>query len=88
MPGKHRPARKAPPKPKPTTAERTRALREAFELGLQMGCTPAEAAEEMARRRAAAASKAARDRLRAIESRPLPRPNTTPRSPARDWWNL
>lgn len=43
-------------------ADRFRANREAFELGLQLGCTPAEARAEMDRREA-------RDRWAATERR-------------------
>lgn len=46
-------------------AERFRAHREAFELALELGCTPAAAAHELRRRRAAASDQEATRRLAA-----------------------
>ncbi len=60
-----------------TMAERYRAHREAFELGLELGITPAAAAEEIARRAAVEKHRIAMERLQAKrEGQPLP-----PRNP-------
>ena len=57
--------------PKPTLAERYRAHRQAFELALELGCTPAEAAAELDRRAARARWEQAERRLRARIDSPL-----------------
>ncbi len=73
--------RRSSPKPRQpaSLAERWRAHREAFELALQLGCTPKEAEAEIARRKAAQQAREARARLRA-------RMNATPR-PAHEHWS-
>lgn len=53
------------PRDKPPLADRLRAHREAFALAQQLGCTPAEAATELARRQAASNNRAAMARLKA-----------------------
>ena len=75
--------------PKPTMAERLRAHREAFELALDEGITPAEAEAIIARRAAIARWTETERRLAAMQQRPLraaiaPTPEpTTPRA----WWH-
>lgn len=63
----------------PSDAAYYRAHREAFELALELRCTPKEAEEELRRRKAWA-------RLRALEQIEKSTP-TTPRTPTtfRDW---
>lgn len=65
--------RRASPKPRQpaSMAERLRAHREAFELALQLGCTPKEAEAEIARRKAAEKARQARERLEAKMNAPL-----------------
>lgn len=53
------------PRPRLSLAERLRAHREAFELALELGCTPREAEEELARRAARKRWEESRDRLAA-----------------------
>ena len=68
-------------------AERLRRHREAFALALDLGCTPAEAEAELARRAARARWIEARDRLEAKRNRrpTRPAPQLTP-EPAQPWW--
>lgn len=62
-------------------AERLRAHREAFQLALQLGCTPREAEERLRAEKAAAADREASGRLAAKLDRPLtPAPSAAP-----DW---
>lgn len=67
--------RRSSPKPQQrvSLAERLRAHREAFQLALQLGCTPKEAEQEIARRKTAARSREVRARLAAKMNAP-PRP--------------
>ena len=53
-------------------AERLRAHREAFQLALQLGCTPREAAEQLRLEKAAQADREASSRLAAKSGNPLP----------------
>ena len=75
----------------PSLAERLRAQREAFELGLQWGCTPAEAIERKKLEQAKARDRAATARLRAKMAGRHPTPPQTPKSPPapalRGWWH-
>lgn len=58
-----------------SSAEQTRQARLAFELALQLGCTPREAAEELRRRAAMERHREAADRLAAkMAERPLTAP--------------
>lgn len=66
-------------------AERYRAHRAAFELALELGCTPKEAEAELARRAARQRWEESRDRLArkvAGERRPNPPRNDIPAP----WW--
>jgi hypothetical protein len=58
----------APPK---SLAEHYRAHRAAFELALELGCTPKEAADELRRREARARDREAMARLQAKMNAPL-----------------
>jgi len=72
----------------PPMADRLRALREAFELGRQWGCTPAEAMERQAREAAKVRSQQALASLRAKIAVPLRRSHSPETTPAiRCWWN-
>ena len=72
-------------RPKPTIAERMRAHREAFELSLELGCTPKEAEAELERRKAVSHWHASKARLDAkIHGRPAPL--TEPEPPREPWW--
>ncbi len=74
--------RRSSPKPQQrvSLAERLRAHREAFELALELGCTPKEAEQEIARRKAAAQAREARARL-------LAKVNAAPRPRQHENWN-
>lgn len=69
-----------------TTAEKLRAHREAFELALQLRCTPAQAAEELNRRAAAARHETGARTLAAKMNTPLPRALVEPDEPRPPWW--
>lgn len=69
-----------------TTAEKLRAHREAFELALQLRCTPAQAAEELHRRAAAARHDAGTRRLAAKINTPLRCSLAEPDEPRPPWW--
>lgn len=65
--------------PQPTTiAEKMRAHREAFELALELGCTPREAEKELRRRRAWADHEDLQRRAAAKLARPAPRTAAAP----------
>lgn len=70
-------------------AERFRANREAFELALEIGCTPAEAAKEL-RRRAAIARSAESERRLQAKMRAMPstamRSGHDPEPPRQPWY--
>ena len=72
--------------PKPTLAERLRAHREAFDLSLEMGITPADAAKILESRAAAARAREAQARLDRLTQSPL-RPEPTADPPPQPWWN-
>lgn len=63
------------PRERPSLAERLRQHRAEFELALELRCTPAEAALELARREARARWEAGNARLQAkMSGRPPPPP--------------
>lgn len=71
---------------RPSAAERYRAHRAAFELALELRCTPREAEQELARRAARRAWEESRDRLNrkiAGHAQPHPPSNEDPPLP---WW--
>ncbi len=70
-----------------TQAEKWRAHREAFTLALELGVTPKQAEQEIARIRAREAHRAASDRLAAKMAAPiLPTPNfERDEGPAEPW---
>ncbi len=67
------------PRQRVSLAERLRRHRMAFELALELGCTPKEAEEELDRREARRRWEEARDRLNAKRNAKL--------KPAFDDWN-
>jgi len=71
-------------------AERYRAHREAFTLALELGCTPVEAADELRRRAAAKADRAATARLELLRAFPMvaveARISRSDPSIPRYWW--
>lgn len=72
--------------PQPTTiAEKMRAHREAFELALELGCTPREAEKELRRRRAWADHEDLQRRAAAKLAAPAPRTATTATAPDDRW---
>lgn len=65
--------------PKPTEAERLRRHRAAFELALELRCTPADALKELERREARAKWEASNARLQArMNGHPPPAPPPPP----------
>ncbi len=70
-------------------AERLRAHRRAFELALELGCTPREAEQEIARIEARERHRARADRLAAKMAAPLtaaPIHMAEPEGPRRPWY--
>lgn len=65
-------------------AERYRAHRAAFELAQQLGCTPKEAAAELARRAARKEWLERNARLEALKNAPIHRADPEP--PPQPWW--
>ncbi|MFN3424521.1 MAG: hypothetical protein ACK40C_07440 [Novosphingobium meiothermophilum] len=70
-------------------AERYRAHRAAFELALELGCTPSEAQAELARRAARQRWLQTLARLDALRNRrgtPRPIHGADPEPPPQPWW--
>lgn len=62
-------------------ADECRRRREAFELAMELGCTPREAADELRRRAAREQEEASKERMAARETRRL-----TPSEPRPQLW--
>lgn len=75
---------------RPSLAERFRANRASFALSLELGCTPAEAEAELARRAAWARAEQSRKRLAALDTaaahRAATREPTATQPAVRRWW--
>ncbi len=70
-------------------AERFRANRESFVLALELGCTPAEAAEKLRHRATVERCRAAEARLQAKMNgsfSPVLRSGCEPDEPRQPWW--
>lgn len=74
----------AVPRKPASLAERYRAHREAFELARELGCTPKEAEEQIARRKARQQWQQGHDRLEALRNAPIHRADPEP--PPQPWW--
>lgn len=71
-----------------TQAEKWRAHRAAFELALELGCTPKEATREMERIAARERHRASSDRLAAKMAAPLGRAPESPTAAADEPWMM
>lgn len=74
----------AVPRKSASLAERYRAHRAAFELALELRCTPKEAEAELARRAAHQNWQQGHARLEALKNAPLHR--AEPEPPPQPWW--